>query len=369
MEPIRVLQVVTLMDRGGLETMLMNYYRHIDRRKIQFDFLEHRSGKHDYTDEILSLGGNIYNVPPVSPFNFTDYYYRLRAFFKDHHEYHIVHSHLDALSTYPLRTAKQFGVPVRIAHSHNTNHEKNMKYLIKRYSQLKLQYYTTHLFSCGVDAGKWLFKHNNFQILNNAIDTKKFTYDAKVALQMKRKLGIHGKFVIGHIGRFFKQKNHGFLLDIFNRLHKINSDCVLLLIGAGELMNDIRQKAKELGLSDAVLFLGVRKDIPELLQAMDIFVFPSLYEGLPVTLIEAQASGLPCIIADTITEEVKITEHVKYVSLFSSIDVWIEQILSYKNGYTRQNNFSTINKNGFDIQANAKWLENFYLKLIPDNES
>lgn len=225
-EPIRVLQVVTHMNRGGLETMLMNYYRNIDRSKIQFDFLTHRpeNEKKDYDDEIRSLGGKIYHMPMLNPFS-PSYMKSLDKFFKEHKEYQIVHSHLDCLSAYPLKAAKKNGVPVRIAHSHNTSQERNLKYLIKDYSKRQIPKYATHLFACGQEAGKWMFGKHKFQIMNNAIDAKKFIYNEEVRMEKRKELGLEGKFVIGHVGRFNLQKNHEFLIHCFEAFAEKNTDC------------------------------------------------------------------------------------------------------------------------------------------------
>lgn len=358
----RVLQVVTLMNRGGLESMLMNYYRNIDRSKVQFDFLVHRKGEHDFTEEILSLGGKIYTVSSVNPLNTNGYLYEMNNFFKQHNEYNIVHSHLDALSTYTLKYAKKHGVPFRIAHSHTTSQEKNWKYLVKLYSRSVLKKYTTHLFSCGKEAGNWLYGKSDFQILNNAIDAKKFVYNPHLSNRVKKSLGINGKFIIGHIGRFTKEKNHDFLIEIFKKVYEKEKNSILLLIGAGDLKGKIRKKVEDLGLASVVKFLGVRSDIPDLLQAMDVFVFPSIYEGLPVTLVEAQASGLPCVISDAISKEVKITPNIKFVSLEHDSNTWSNHVLGY-DGYVRKNMYETICENGFDIEKNARRLENFYMKL------
>lgn len=359
-EPIRVLHVVTHMNRGGLETMIMNYYRYIDRTKIQFDFLTHRDGKKDYDDEIQKLGGKIYHLPPLNPLDKKGYLKKLDDFFREHTEYKIVHSHLDCMSAYPLRAAKKYGVPVRIAHSHNTSQERNLKYLIKLYSRSLIPKYATDLFACGEEAGKWMFKNHPFVVMRNAIDAQKFVYDSEVAKQKREELGIEDKFVLGHVGRFNLQKNHEFLIDIFNEVCKQNENAVLLLIGAGELEDKIHEKVRNLGLNKKVMFLGVREDIPKLMQAMDVFVFPSLFEGLPVTLVEAQAAGLPCVVSDTITKEINLTKNVVFISLEKSARKWADEILD--DEYSRKNELDTIINNRFDIYENVRWLENFYIK-------
>lgn len=240
-EPVRILHVVTYMGRGGLETMLMNYYRHIDRSKVQFDFLVHRDFEADYDQEILSLGGRIYHLPRLNPFS-IHYHKELNLFFKNHPEYQIVHVHQDCMSSIALKAAHRNHVPVRIAHSHNANQDKNIKYLIKRYFMRSIPQYATHLFACGEEAGNWMFNGKKFIVLNNAIDTKKFAYDIDKRNLIRDKLGITDDLIIGHVGRFHRQKNHDFLIDIFNEVHKIINNSKLLLVGTGNLEDEIRKK-------------------------------------------------------------------------------------------------------------------------------
>lgn len=361
-EPIRVLQVVTHMNRGGLETMLMNYYRNIDRTKVQFDFLTHRpeNEKKDYDDEIRSLGGKIYHMPVLNPFS-RNYMKSLDAFFKEHKEYKIVHSHLDCLSAYPLKIAKKNGVPVRIAHSHNTSQEKNLKYLIKDYSKKQIPKYATHLFACGREAGEWMFGNHKFQIMNNAIDAKKFVYNEEVRKQKRQELGLDGKFVVGHVGRFNLQKNHEFLIEIFKELSIKEQDAVLLLVGNGELQDKIKEKVEKMGLEKRVIFYGISERIYEILQVMDSFVFPSLFEGLGIALVEAQAAGIQSFASkDVIPQEAKVTKLCHFISLDKSPKEWSEHILEMKNS-KKINTYFDIKKQGYDIEENVRKLEEFYL--------
>lgn len=358
MNPLRVLHVVTYMGRGGLETMIMNYYRHIDRTKVQFDFLVHREFEADYDNEILKLGGRIYHVPPLNPFS-PIYFRALNSFFSRHH-YEIVHSHLDCMSAYPLKIAKRYGVKTRIAHAHNKNQDHNFKYLIKMYSKHLIPRYATDLFACSAEAGKWMFSGHKFKILRNAIDTKKYLYNPQKEKKMKESLHIQNKFVIGHVGRFDPQKNHGFLIDIFHCVEKIEKSSVLLLVGTGCGKSEIEDKVKKLGLKDKVFFLGSRSDVPEILQAVDVFVFPSLYEGLSVATVEAQAAGIPCILSDQIPHECKFVENVEFLSLNLSFQGWADHILKYL-GRTKKNELNAICKAGYDIKDNAKQLQKFYL--------
>ena len=213
-QPIRILHVVTYMGRGGLETMIMNYYRHIDRSKVQFDFLVHRDFRADYDDEIEALGGRIFRLPRLVPWS-RSYLKALEQFFRKHPEYKIVHVHQDCLSSVILKVAQNCGVPVRIAHSHNSNQDKNLKYPIKLFYKQFIPTYATHLFACGKDAGDWMFGGVSYQILNNAIDTRQYTYDINTRQQMRSRLEINDTtFVVGHVGRFHPQKNHSFLLNV-----------------------------------------------------------------------------------------------------------------------------------------------------------
>lgn len=362
-KPIRVLQVVTHMNRGGLETMLMNYYRNIDRNKIQFDFLTHRNdAKKDYDDEIESLGGKIYHVSALNPFS-LNYRKELKKFFSEHPEYSIVHSHLDCMSAIPLKYAKQAGVKNRIAHSHSTSQDKNIKFLLKKIYKNFIPKQATHLLSCSTEAGKWMFNGNKFTVLNNAIDAKKFQYNKEVFATKKKELGLEDCFVIGHVGRFNEPKNHTFIIDVFNEVAKQDETARLVLVGTGDLMENVRSKVNSLNLNDKVIFLGLRSDIAELMQAMDVFLFPSVYEGLPVTLVEAQAAGLPCIISDRISTESMITENITMMSLETPLNKWCSNVLSYKN-YDKEDTFNQISEAGFDINENAKKLEEMYLEML-----
>ena len=358
-QPIRVLQVVTHMNRGGLETMLMNYYRHVDRKKVQFDFLVHRQERAAYDDEIESLGGILYRLPRLVPWSWS-YLFALDQFFIDHPEYQIVHVHQDCLSSVILKAAKQHGVPVRIAHSHNSMQDKNLKYPIKLWYRQFIPKYATALFSCGKDAGEWMFGKHGFQILNNAIDCGAYSYSIERRDLLRAELSIsENTFVVGHVGRFSPQKNHDFLIDIFASIHEQRPDSVLLLVGDGELRSQIESKVRDLGLQKHVIFTGVRSDVADLMQAMDVFVFPSLYEGFGIVALEAQAAGLPCVTSDQVPSDCILTDLVTQIPLVASPDQWSEYILSCAQ--TRNNTYDQLCAAGFDIVANAQFLEEFYL--------
>ena len=253
---LRVLHVVTDMNRGGLETMIMNYYRNIDRKKIQFDFLVHRGYRASYDDEIESYGGKIYRLSRLIPWS-KNYIKMLDAFFQDHPEYKIVHVHQDCLSGVILKVAEKTGVPIRIAHSHSSSQDKNLKYLIKLWYKRWIPKYATDLFACGKEAGDWMFGGAKYKIINNAISAKVYTFDAGKRDVMRKELNLGNAFTLGLTARFSWAKNHHFLLDIFDEVLKMDPSAKLLLVGDGELRKDIEAKMHELGLAEQVLMTGV----------------------------------------------------------------------------------------------------------------
>ena len=338
--------------------MLMNYYRAIDRSRIQFDFLTHRDFKADYDDEIEALGGRIYHLPRLNPFS-PHYKKLLGEFFDSHPEYRIIHAHQDCLSSVILKVAKEHGVPVRIAHSHNSSQDINLKYPIKLFFRRFIPKYATHLMACGEDAGRWMFGGAPFRILNNAIDASVYCYDAEKYKAVRKTLDIPDNVIlVGHVGRFSPPKNHNGLLDIFAEIRK-RTNAKLILVGEGSLRAQIEQKAESIGLKDDVIFTGLRSDVNELMQAMDVFVFPSLYEGVPVTLIEAQAAGLPCLISDGVPIECKITDCVQQLSLQAGVETWANAAIEAARK-PRKNTYHEIAEAGYDVKTNAKKLMDWY---------
>lgn len=363
---LRVLQVVTHMNRGGLETMLMNYYRNIDRSRIQFDFLTHREYDGDYGDEIKTLGGIIYHMPRLNPFSIK-YKKMLNDFFDNHKQYQIIHVHQDCMSSVILKIAKQHGVKVRIAHSHNSSQDKDYKFPIKMYYRTQIAKYATDLFACSKAAGEWMFGNSKFIVLNNAIDAKKYIFNQTKRDTIRKILGIDkNELLIGHVGRFCNQKNHMYLIDIFYMIQK-KVPAKLILVGDGELRTKIEEKVVSYNLKDEVIFTGIRSDVADLMQAMDVFIFPSNYEGLPVTMIEAQASGLPCLISGKVPIECKITDLVYQSPLSQSADVWADTAIRFVKT-ERRNTYENIKEAGFDIEKNSEWLQDFYLRILSEKE-
>lgn len=370
MEPIRILQENVIMDPGGIESLLMNLYRHIDRDVIQFDFMLHRSDKGTYDDEIKEMGGKIYITEPFNPFHHGKYMSSMRKVMSDHPEYKIIHAHSE-LNYWPLKVAKQLGIPVRISHSHNAKSTINLKYLFLCYEKAFIKDVATDWFMCSSLAGEWTYgkkavTEGKCIFLKNGIETQKYAYNRTIREEKRKELGITDNFVIGHIGRFMQQKNHAFLIDIFSTVKKMNPKAKLLLVSEGRLMDEIKQKVSSLGLQNDVLFLGFRNDINELMQAMDVFVLPSLWEGLPFTLVEAQAAGLPCVISDVISDESIVTDLIKKESLKQSAEIWAKKILNVYDETTRKDTAYLVKDAGFDIETSAQWLQEFYLKRYWD---
>ena len=362
-KPIRILQCVNDMHRAGLETMLMNYYRNIDRTKIQFDFLTHRPYKSDYDDEILSMGGKIYYAPRLYPQNYPKYFKWMKQFFKEHPEYKIIHSHIDAMSYLPLKAAKNAGVPIRIAHSHNTSIDRDFKYPLKQYFRFKITKVATDYCACGQEAGRFLFGDKEFTFIPNAIEVDRFLFNKEIRARKRTELGITNEFVVGHVGRLSYQKNHKLLINIFNKLLMKEPNSVLILVGVGEKEDEIRQQVHDFKIESKVKFLGNRDDVNELYQAMDVFLMPSFFEGVPVVGIEAQFADLPCIFSNKVPKEVKFNSKTKFVELDADLDQWVSTIEEVKND-SRSNKSVDLSNSQYNIKNAHNILSDFYIKNI-----
>lgn len=359
-EPIRVAVVVAQFVTAGTKSYIMNYYRNIDRSRIQFDFIVNNTSDGNY-QEIYDLGGKVYEITPAlkNPIkNVLDTYKILKE-----QNYKIVHGLTNALNIFPMFAGWLAHTPIRISENLSTAHpsEKKktfVKNLLRPFSTL----FPTHLVANSELAAKWLFGEKKCLILRNGIDLEKFKFDEKLRCKTRLELGIDDEFVIGHIGRFDYQKNHNFLVDVFNEIHMNNSKSKLLLVGYGELKEKIDKKINELGLREYVVDCGATEDIAKLYNAMDCFVLPSFYEGLPVVGIEAQSTGLPCIFSSEVTEEVKVNENVSFLSLSDSIQKWGNCVISHKgNRIIRQD---CLIAKGYDIKKESLNLMKFYEELL-----
>ena len=361
---IRVLHVVTTMNQGGAETMLMNYYRHIDRSKLQFDFLLHREEVGAYEEEILAMGGKIHRLPALTIRTAWKYRKWIYDFLKSHPEYECIHIHSTGVAYFVAKAASKLKRKVIIQHSHCCAPDKaDVLYPIRVLCKYATKQYLTHFFSCGLEAAEWQFGKKDAKdsiILPNAVDCEKFRYNEERHHALRKELGWEDKYVIGNVARFCPQKNHFQLLEIFKATLNIKPDAYLVLVGKKDgYYKELKQRVDEMGLSNHVEFTGARTDIPNLLQAFDIFLFPSLFEGLSVAMVEAQAAGLKIIASENIAKEVAICpDLVDFLPLSKTYDSWVEHI---KSPYIRRDTCLEICAAGFDIQANATMLQDFYI--------
>ncbi|MGG4040960.1 glycosyltransferase family 1 protein [Bacillus smithii] len=367
MEPFRILQVGMTSNYGGIESFIMNVYRNIDRSKIQFDFLTLHDTKIAYQDEILDLGGRIYPIIYRRK-EFLKHYLKLPySFFKKHPEIKAIHYNRCNLTDIDsLIVAKQCHIPVRIIHSHCSGYmypiSRPIK-LIERWNKKNIKKFANHFLACSKTAGEWMFGNNPFSIIPNAIDVDKFKFNEDTRKRIRKEYGICKKFVIGHIGFFSPVKNHDFLIEVFKMFHDKKPDSILMLIGDGPLKNKMKQKVHNLNLSDSVIFTGVRQNVAELLQGIDVFAFPSKFEGFGIAAIEAQAAGLPCLISSNVTKEVSLTDQVKFLPI-DNRNIWVQELLQISNYFIRKDSSELIKQAGYDIKIMARNMQEYYLNII-----
>ena len=361
----RILQVVRRMNYGGLETLIMNLYRNMDRTEFQFDFIVDKEGEYDA--EIKKMGGKIFYIPYITDIGEK----KLRDFFRNHREYKIVHSHLDQVSGIIMKAAYLEQVPIRISHSHNTSNSNNfLGKIYKAYLQSMIGKYANTLFACSENAAKWLFKkrHKEAYIVNNGIEIQKFKFSDENRQEIRKSLDIKDDEEIwGHIGRFSKQKNHTFLIDIFYEYQKIYPNTKLLLIGAGELKTKIEKKVKQLGINKKVKFIGTVENPEKYYSAFDLMIFPSLYEGLSLVMVEAQVAGVPIFASSNIDHVTDITNTLHYLSLGITAREWAMHIIENKDKRNVRN-INKVKQKGFDIKDVAKELSYKYSNLLEGNK-
>ena len=365
-KPIRIAHVIGKLNAAGVEAVVNNYYKNIDHNKYQFDYFIDADGVCQPPQTLIDMGARYYVVPPYQ--KFPQYLLTLIKYFKENN-YQIVHSNMNTLAVFSLFAAWLANVPIRINHNHSTaskgETKRNiLKYILRPFATV----FATHYCACSRYAGKWLFgkklvDEGKVKIFNNAICIENFAYNPAWRKSIRKELNIEHKFVVGHVGRFCFQKNHDFLIDVFKMVHEKEKNAILLLIGIGELQEAIKQKVYNLGLQKSVIFLGARKDVNKLYQAMDVFVLPSHYEGLPVVGVEAQAAGLPCVLSDQMTVETVIIKEAKVLPLRTSAAVWAEAVLETKNTKRRKTTEDLKNAD-FDIKTEAKKMEAYYDNAI-----
>lgn len=355
MKKIRVLQIVSIMDMGGIEVTLMNYLRNIDHDKFHFDFLVHRENQGVFDAEIRTLGSKIFIAPRLGFKNIYKYSKFMDKFFL-HNKYDIVHCHLDSLSFFPLKYAKRNNIQVRIAHSHVNGFDKGFSYPIRTILKYMIPRVASSYCSCSKSAGDFMFPQKDCKIILNPVSIDKFKFDFNTRKRLSSELKLGQRPIIGHVGRFTTAKNHDFILDL------AKSDCLkaydFVLIGDGPLYNTIQEKSKLYNLKN-VFFLGLREDVHNYFSLFDYFILPSFYEGLGIVAIEAQINGLPTFVSDFVSEEVLLSESITRLKL--SPEEWIDAIHKIKSSRELNINEKLLK---YDILDNVVLLQDFYTNLL-----
>lgn len=370
---IRVLHVIDRLKKvSGIARAILNYYEYIDTSKVQFDFLTVDSDS-DIVNEINARGGRVFEIDKLGINNLFSVKKQIESFFSSHKdEYLIIHSsfyHIDFL-IFPI--ARDNGARFFVSHSHNTRFSDSRIREVRNSVMCKMSLkYTNEYVACSKKAaefqfGKRIVDSGKVFILNNAIDAERFRYNPIIRDKIRNELKIQDKYVIGSVGRFSKQKNHSFIFEIFAKYAPIDRQAILLLVGEGDLMEHYKTVADNIGLADRIIFLGARPDVPNILQAMDCYIFPSLYEGLGISLIEAQAAGLPCIASSNIPFESKVSSNVKYLNIDDE-EPWVEEIVRVKSK-PRIDTFDEIVNAGYEIRNATQQLENYYESLVRDGK-
>ena len=371
MAPIRILHILHSMNRGGAENALMNYYRHVDRDKIQFDFLLTEPNKCLFENEIESMGGRVFRIPLLDACNPLPYLKGIKAFLQSHPEYKIVHSHTSSKSLFPLYIAKTLDVPIRISHSHSSMAEKGLKGIIRKMLRPLLKKVATDWLSCGVQAGVYLYgkqavQTRKVQVFRNVIEVEHYDFSLQVRTSLRQTLGItEDTIVVGHIARFDPVKNHRFGIDILVELLRKYPKVVLLEVGLG-VKEGIYDYAQTRGVEEKIIFTGVVNNVADYEQVMDAFILPSFNEGLPLSIVEAQVSGLPCFTTEGgVSKECSITDLVTYIPLEDGAEVWATKI--YESiARERKSRLQEIIAKGYSAKKSAKELQDFYIKRYND---
>lgn len=363
-KPIRVLQIIGDVVGGGVETVIMNYYRNIDKSKVQFDFVMHKGALASYIKEVEKYGGRVYEITSYKT-NIFKYTYEIFKIIKTQ-GYQVVHSNMNSLSGFSLFAAYLGGARVRILHNHTTDSpSEGIRTIAKRLLRPFAKTFANQYWACSKLAAEWMYgkklmAKGKITIINNAIDLEKFKFNEDKRRIIRKQLNLENCFVIGHVGRFVKTKNHKFLIEIFNEILKQKQDAKLLLVGDGPLRADIERKAYSLGIKDKIIFTGIRNDVADLYNAMDVFVFPSLYEGLGMVAVEAQVNDLPIVVSENIPKEVEVTDNVEFISLRGDKNTWNKKIINAKR---KKKNIKNIMLTKFNIKEECKRIECIYLKF------
>ncbi len=366
-KPMRVLQAVVANDKGGLTGYVCQNYRFIDKDKVQFDFITYDEIL-DFEDEFTKLGAKFYRFPRAN--HIFNYYRQFKAIQKEMN-YSTIHFHMSYANIVPLCIAKLVGIKNIIMHSHSTEIDsgnifvRTLKNIFHSICKNLLGILANQYLACSTDAALWMFpsdviKNKKYILCKNAIEVSKFNFDESLRLKKRKELFIEDEeHVVGHVGRFTYQKNHEFIIDVFEQLVKINDHVKLILIGDGPLKSIVEKRVNDLKLTDKIVFLGQRSDVPQLLQVMDCFILPSNFEGLPIVGIEAQAAGLPCFFSDGITKEVGVTSIAKFLPI-NDVELWATALTGCKL-QCRERYSQIVNEAGYDIKEEIKKIEDVYM--------
>lgn len=368
---IRALHYVGKMNRGGMETFIMNLYRSIDRNRVQFDFAVHGDKNGDFEEEILSMGGKFYNFPHMRK-GPAAYKKAWKTFWREHkEEYAAFHFHTNSLANViALEEAAKAGVPIRIVHAHSSFANKGkLQWLndcLHREHQRNLSKYANRLFACSDKAAEWLFGGMScdgldVRIIKNGVDVEKYRMNNEIRDNIRKEFGFDETHkVIGHVGVFLPVKNHEFLIDVIENAYKLDNSVRAVLIGGGSLMEEIKNKVRSKNIEEIVTFTGVRADVNKILMAMDLLVMPSKYEGLPVSLVEAQADGVPLLVSDTITKDVAFNPNMEYYALSEGSENWAKKALDMLKSAQRYNSADNVTAAGFNIKETSE----LYMKIV-----
>ncbi len=375
MSRVNVLQVIGELELGGAESRIMDITRRLDPERCHYDFMVFNPKRQHYDDEAEALGCRIFRIQPrFKLYNWTAYRKALELFFEEHPEIDIVQGHMTSSAVIYLKAARKKGIKCTIAHARSAGTDPGLKGLITRFMRLGLADCADELFACSAEAavsvfGNAAYKAGRVKIIPNALELDKFAGEnvstAKVE-ELRENCGLKDAYVVGHVGRFHYAKNHEFLLEVFKEIKKEKKNAKLLLVGGGEREAFIRQTVSELGLNEAVIFTGMQSDTAPYYQLMDVLVFPSRYEGLPGTVVEAQAAGVPCVISDTITKEVAVTGLVKVLSLSEGAKLWADKAVEMTRDTVGDNsdNIRILKEKGFDVGAQTEMLMDMYEKMV-----
>lgn len=358
----KILQVTSKLFRGGAEAFIMNVYRNIDRERFQFDFLVFRSPREYYEDEIESLGGHVYRVPIMEGANVLRRRSMLDSFFAEHYDYDAVHCHMEALGNDCLASAEKHGIECRLSHSHIADFDHNPRGLIKRILGRRFGDHATDRFACSEWAGRYMYGEKSFAVIKNGIDTVRFAYDLTKRISFRSRIGAtEQECLLGHVGRFELVKNHEFLIDTFAALVGCGFKGRLVLAGDGSLRESMENHAKDVGVGNRVVFLGAFDDMSSFYSGIDLFVMPSLSEGLPFSAIEAQCAGVPCVLSNAISEECRVAGNVGFLSLGLGAEAWAKTLASMLSGTdARSDGSAAVRTAGYDIKDVAAQLEAYY---------